>query len=365
MVNVAPFFSIIIPCCDVEPYVKECLMSVINQPFQDWECLIGIETCKDRTEEVIQGIIEGDSRFKVFKGPRSGSCSASRNTGIDLAQGEYVIFLDGDDTIAEGSLLRLHDKIVERFGADIYPCAMPVYNEMSGQYEQTRDNYPKDFTEELTGPQAVVKTYMVKRDPCPMLQLSVFRREYLVSNNLKCIYGLRRQDSEFAPRALYLAKRVIPLHEAFYIYRIRSQSVSTLAKGVTSFLGDYAIILKSLLAFHAKVSAQKDFDRRISAMWAKHWLTWVYYNWFYPMNIRKATRERRLETLKIAFADGFEYFDCLTRASTLPRRIAAWWVKFFVRYPSCAWLTDLFFCYVYYPLTGIRDRKQGSRAPKR
>ena len=356
MVNGAPFFSIIIPCCDVEQYVKECLMSVINQPFQDWECLIGIETCKDRTEEIIHEIIDGDDRFKIFTGPRSGSCSASRNTGIDMAQGEYVIFLDGDDSISEGALQRLHDKIVERFGADIYPCAMLVRNEITGQYEPTRDNYPEDCHDEFTGPEAIVTSYTFRRLPCPMLQLSVFRREYLVSNNLKCIYGLRRQDSEFAPRALYLAKRVIPLHEAFYIYRIRSQSVSTLAKGVTSFLGDYAIILKSLLAFHAKVSAQNDFDHRISSLWAKHWLTWVYYNWFYPMNIRKATRERRLETLKIAFADGFEYFDCLTRASTLPRRIAAWWVKFFVRHPSGAWATDLLFCYVYYPLTGIRDK---------
>ncbi len=273
-----------------------------------------------------------------------------------------MIFLDGDDTIAEGSLQRIHDKIAERPGADIYPCAMLVYNEMTGQYEQTRDNYPEGFIEELTGPEAVVKTYTIKRDPCPMLQLSVFRREHLVSNNLKCVYGLRRQDSEFAPRALYLAKRVIPIHEAFYIYRIRTQSVSTLAKGVTSFLGDYAIILKSLLAFHAKVSAQDGFDRRISSMWAKHWLTWVYYNWFFPMNIRKASRERRMETLKIAFADGFENFDCLVKASTLPRRIAAWWVKFFVRHPYGAWLTELFFICVYYPLTGIRDKKHGGQA---
>ena len=109
-----PFFSIIVPCCDVEPYVRECLMSVINQPFHDWECLIGIETSKDRTEEVVHEIIDGDERFKVFTGPRSGSCSASRNTGIDIAQGEYVIFLDGDDTIVDGSLQRLHDKIVAR-----------------------------------------------------------------------------------------------------------------------------------------------------------------------------------------------------------------------------------------------------------
>ena len=352
-----PFFSIIVPCCDVEPYVRECLMSVINQSFQDWECLIGFETSKDRTEEVVHEIIDGDECFKVFTGPRSGSCSASRNTGIDMAQGEYLIFLDGDDTIVEGSLQRLHDKIAARPGADLYPCAMLVSNEISGQYEQTRDNYPNDFNEEIRGPEAILITYSHMRFPCPMLQLSVFRRQHLVSNNLKCIYGLRRQDSEFAPRALYLAKRVIPLHEAFYIYRIRTQSVSTLSSGITTFLGDYAIILKSLLAFHAVVACEKDFDKRISSVWAKHWLTWLFYNWLFPKNIRNTPRQRRIETLKAAFADGFDNFDCLLKASTLPRRISALWVKLFVRCPALAWLTDFYFLYVYFPLIDIRDKK--------
>ena len=43
-----PFFSIIVPCCDVEPYVRECFDSLLNQSFSDWECLISIETSKDK-----------------------------------------------------------------------------------------------------------------------------------------------------------------------------------------------------------------------------------------------------------------------------------------------------------------------------
>ena len=49
-----PFFSIIIPCCGVEPYVRECLDSLLNQQFGDWEALIGVETSKDRTEEIVR-----------------------------------------------------------------------------------------------------------------------------------------------------------------------------------------------------------------------------------------------------------------------------------------------------------------------
>ena len=103
-----PFFSLIIPCCDVEPYVAECLQSVLDQSFQDWECLIGVETSKDRTEEVIREKTAGDDRFRIFTGPRTGSCSESRNIGTENARGEYVIFLDGDDLIAEGCLKKLY-----------------------------------------------------------------------------------------------------------------------------------------------------------------------------------------------------------------------------------------------------------------
>lgn len=350
-----PFFSIVVPCCDVEPYVRECLDSVLKQDFADWECAIGIETSKDRTEEIVREYAAKDSRFKVFTGPRSGSCSVSRNTGIDMAQGEYVIFLDGDDTIAEGSLLRLHDKIAERPGADIYPCAMPVIDEVHGGKASLRDNYPPDFSGELRGAEATLMIYARNRAPCPMLQLSVFRREFLVANGLKCLPGRKRQDSEFAPRALYRARRVVPIHEPFYLYRMRTGSVSTLAKKTDYFLKDYAAILKSLFAFHAKVSAEPDFDRRISACWARHWLTWICYYWFSPRAMRGTTRTYRSEMLRGIFSDGVGDFDTLVRAASRPRRIAARFVKLFARHPAMAWLADAFFRFVYNPLTDARD----------
>ena len=351
-----PFFSIVMPCCDVEPYVSASLDSVLSQSFGDWECIVGIEESKDDTEKIVREYAAKDSRIKVFTGPRSGSCSASRNTGIDMATGEYVLFVDGDDTIAEGSLKRLHDKIAARPGADMYPCAIQVYNEITGKAEELRDNYPPDFNGELTGPEATVMIYSLRRNPCPMLQMTVFRRGHLVEHNLKCLYGRKRQDSEFSPRALYLAKRVIPLHEGFYLYLIRENSISTLAKTTGYFLDSYADILRSLLAFHAKVSKAPGFDRRVAQFWANHWLNWLCYRWFGPRAIRLTPRQTRLETLSFAFQDGFGDLDAIMYATTATRRIACAFVKLFVRYPNMAWLADGFFRFVYNPLIEVRDR---------
>ena len=352
----SPFFSIVVPCCDVEQYVRECLDSVLNQRFTDWECIIGVEDSKDRTEEIVREYAARDSRFKVFTGPRSGSCSASRNTGTDMARGEYVMFLDGDDTIAEGSLQRLHDKIAARPGADLYPCAMLVHNETTGKAEPTRDNYPKDFEGELTGVEATVMLGNLWFYPCPMLQLTLFRREFLVSNGLKCIHGLRNQDSEFSPRALYLAKRVVPLHEPYYLYRIRAGSVQTAAsgKGRGYFYRDWKVILRSLFAFHAKVAAESGFNRRVSVAWSRTWLSTLFIKWFSRDFVEKVPRKERLDALKDMFAEGFGDFDALLSAASRARRVAGWWVKAFVRHPALRWAAERFFVNAYFPLVDRR-----------
>lgn len=347
-----PFFSIVVPCCDVAPYVRECLDSLLGQSFADWECLVGVETSKDGTEEIVREYAAKDARIRIFTGPRSGSCSASRNTGTDMACGEYVVFLDGDDTIAEGSLARLAGQIRARPGADLYPCAIVVRNELADRGEEIRDNYPPGFAGELAGGDA---TLLLERRfrhsfPCPMLQMTVFRREFLVANGLKCIYGLRMQDSEFSPRALYLARRVIPLHEPFYIYRIRSGSVQTAAKGAGYFHKDLAIRLRSLVAFHAEKSREPGFDRRIGRAWARRWTDAVFTKWFGRGFVREIPRAERLKTLEIVFADGFGGFDLLLKSASPSRRLAARFVKSFLQYPSRRGLAEKFFAWIYFPL---------------
>ena len=347
-----PFFSLIIPCCDVEPYVRECLDSVLSQRFQSWECLVGVEASRDKTEEVVREYAERDPRIKVFTGPRSGSCSASRNTGTDMATGEYVIFLDGDDTIAEGSLQRIYDKMAERPGADLYPCAIIVRNELTGKDEELRDNYPDGFSDELTGVDATLylERHWRHAFPCPMLQLTVFRREFLVEHDLKCIYGLRMQDSEFSPRALYLAKRAIPIHEPFYIYRIRENSVQTKAKGAGYFYKDLAIRLKSLISFHAAQSAKPGFDQRVGKAWAKRWTDMLFTRWFNARILKELDRRERLETLNIIFADGYDAFDTLLKSASPVRRLAASLVKSFILRPSRRGMVEWFFTKVYFPI---------------
>lgn len=347
-----PFFSFIIPCCDVAPYVRECLDSVLTQTESSWECIIGVETSKDGTEEIVREYTLKDPRFKMFTAERSGSCSASRNTGTDMAAGEYVIFLDGDDLISDGSLKRIRNKIESHPGADLYPAAIVVCDGEAKPTGEIRDNYPERFEKEMTGPEATVllEKLFEKSFPCPMLQLTVFRREFLVENNLKCIYGLRHQDSEFSPRALYLAKRVIPIHEPFYLYRIRENSVQTKIKAPGSFHKDLAIRLKSLIDFHAAKSREPGFDKRISKAWARRWTGTIFKMWFAPASVAAVPEALRRETLEIIFADGTDNFKTLLSSARLPARIAGRWVLKSLSSPAAAQKAARLFKTLYFPL---------------
>ncbi len=128
-----PFFSIIVPCWNVAEYLDECLDSIAGQQFAEWECILGVEASTDSTERISRDREARDPRFRVFTGPQSGGCSAVRNRGVAMAKGEYVVFVDGDDAIADGSLMAIRDAIAKRPGADLYPCAVRVKTRLRGK----------------------------------------------------------------------------------------------------------------------------------------------------------------------------------------------------------------------------------------
>ncbi|MDR0824351.1 MAG: glycosyltransferase family 2 protein [Prevotella sp.] len=90
--------SIIVPCYNQAQYLPECLQSVIDQTYSDWECIIVNDGSPDNTEEVALEWIAKDSRIKYIK-KENGGLSSARNTGIEIAIGKWILPLDSDDKI--------------------------------------------------------------------------------------------------------------------------------------------------------------------------------------------------------------------------------------------------------------------------
>ena len=99
-------FSIIIPVYNVAPYLRECLDSVLTQTFSDWEAICVDDGSTDDSGAILDEYAVKDIRFRVTHQPNAGE-GAARNTGIAVAKGEWVFFLDGDDVMLDGALEQL------------------------------------------------------------------------------------------------------------------------------------------------------------------------------------------------------------------------------------------------------------------
>lgn len=109
--------SIIIPVYNVEKYIRKALLSVINQTYKNIEIIVVNDGTKDRSIDIIQDLVMNDSRITVIQ-RQNGGLSAARNTGLKVAQGDFVLFFDSDDTISE-NLVEIALRRAEDTEADV------------------------------------------------------------------------------------------------------------------------------------------------------------------------------------------------------------------------------------------------------
>ena len=129
--------SVIIPLYKSELFIRETLQSVLDQTYPQFEILCIDDGSPDKTAEVVQEIAQQDSRIRYHRHPKNmGSPAFGRNTGLDLAEGEFVSFLDHDDTFLPNKLAELH-KVIEREEVDFVCSNIYLLNNGSGQIDGT------------------------------------------------------------------------------------------------------------------------------------------------------------------------------------------------------------------------------------
>ena len=109
--------SVIIPVYNVENYLRECIESVLNQTFRDFEVILVDDGSTDSSGDICDEYVEKDERVTVIH-QKNGGLSVARNTGLSEANGKYVYFLDSDDYISENALATLLN-IAENDSSDI------------------------------------------------------------------------------------------------------------------------------------------------------------------------------------------------------------------------------------------------------
>ena len=209
-------FSIIVPIYKVEQYLDKCVQSLINQTYRNIEIILVDDGSPDRCPQMCDNFAKNDDRIVVLH-KTNGGLSDARNKGLEVARGEYIIFVDSDDYIEldacekfaaysnKGFDILIGDAFLEGGSANVEHIE-PSDNIYSGE----------DYL--LTA---------LKNKKAPMaVWLNIYRKEFLEAHNLKFKYGRLHEDEEFTPRAFLKAKTVICTGVFFYYYIIRDGSIT-------------------------------------------------------------------------------------------------------------------------------------------
>lgn len=104
--NHNPLVSVIIPTFNSENFIRQAILSVLNQTYKNFEIIIVDDGSKDQTVSIINSFTQKDERIKIIQTGPSGRPSVPRNKGIEKATGEYIAFLDSDDLWTETKISR-------------------------------------------------------------------------------------------------------------------------------------------------------------------------------------------------------------------------------------------------------------------
>lgn len=214
-------FSIIIPIYNVEQYLCDCLDSVLNQSFSDWEAICVNDGSTDGSAAILEEYVVKDKHFKIVTQP-NGGLSSARNRGMEMAKGDYIVFLDSDDWLELGALETLAKNLD---GEDMICFSGRRYFEDEKDYRQSDNLNERSY---FSGMEYYDENALQSRDfafVCVVLR--AYRRDFLVHNHLLFKQGIYHEDNLFTPIACYFAQKVKQINNCLYDYRVRANSIMT------------------------------------------------------------------------------------------------------------------------------------------
>ena len=127
----APFFSIIIPSYNNGSYLQKCIQSLQKQSFEAWEAIIVIDASPDDAFHIAKQLSDKDGRIQIINKTQNEGTHLARKSGVKRAQGEYALFLDADDELADNALSSLAALTSQQtfdvlhFGTELFGENMP------------------------------------------------------------------------------------------------------------------------------------------------------------------------------------------------------------------------------------------------
>lgn len=215
-----PAVSVIIPMYNTEAFIKDCLDSVVAQTFTDFEAIIINDGSTDDCARIAASYASSDARFRLIGQPNKGP-SEARNTGLKIARGEYIAFIDSDDCVAP-TFLETLVSIIQEQQADIACCSFQNIDESyKAESEKNADNKVAKVAS-ISAEQASVNALYQDRLPDYSTWNKLFKTSLWKGKLFPT--GSIYEDLAVIPDILLEANKVAITKSKLYLYRKRSGS---------------------------------------------------------------------------------------------------------------------------------------------
>ena len=227
--------SVIVPLFNNEDRIERCMESILHQTYQNIELIIINDGSTDKSEEKILSI--KDTRIRYVFQENSGP-SVARNKGIDLAKGDYIVFIDSDDYIENDMIDEMYNAAVQN-NAEIVNCN--IYKKIA---ENSFLELCEPYSFEETW-QEFYENFLLHNGLCSLCN-KLFKKSLL--HNIRLFEDIRLgEDSSALLRMLPSAKKIIHINKPFYIYDLTHEGISRNAK---KNVYEYKIAITRVLDFY-------------------------------------------------------------------------------------------------------------------
>lgn len=227
-----PKVSIIVPVYNVEKYLDRCMESLLNQTLKDIEIILVDDGSPDSCPQMCDEYAKRDSRIKVIH-KQNGGLGFARNSGLEIAKGEYVAFVDSDDHIA----LEMYEELICKANENNYDAVFGgIYIENDNkkwkhlhEFEHGKV-FTNDDVKEFALEMVASKPYVKKERCCQMsVWRAVYKKNIITSNNISFISEREvvSEDIPFNVDFLLNAKKIALIDKAYYYYHLNGTSLTS------------------------------------------------------------------------------------------------------------------------------------------
>ncbi len=237
--------SIIIPCYNAALFISNTINAVKNQSFTNWECIIINDGSTDNSLEIIEKEIFNDERFQLITQQNMG-LSKTRNSGMKVAKGNYIYFLDADDFIPNSALTDLYSYVETNSSIDI----------IIGQTLNTKgqENSPVNFLHNEWPKNQILANkddsfikFMIENSTTCVAQNRLYCKGFLDTNNLLFYNGIFHEDELWYFETMLVAKHIICIDATTYFYNISNEFAITKNISKKNIM-DYVTILNYIFS---------------------------------------------------------------------------------------------------------------------